>query len=157
MSSSTTNNDAPAQGTQTSAFSWDGDGDASEDPEQEVMEVEVNKEAGWKRIGSDCHKSMVKRGKTNGKVELNTEKESPEEENPSAADMVKACGKTALDQESVYKTDMTVEWKIKNGTARSQGILSVRNNKSILQESRQNPHRQHLLQSLFHKARLQER
>eukprot|EP00957_Ditylum_brightwellii_P186697 14215940-Ditylum_brightwellii.AAC.1 len=61
---------------------------------------------------------MVKRGKTNGKVELNTEEELPEEENPSAADMMKACGETALDQESVYKTDIKVEWKMKNGRAR---------------------------------------
>eukprot|EP00957_Ditylum_brightwellii_P169869 12928992-Ditylum_brightwellii.AAC.1 len=102
MPSSATNNDASAQGTQTSAFSWDKDDNASEDSEQEAMEVEVNKEAG---------------GKTNGKVDLNTEEELQEEENPSAADMMKACGKIALDQESVYKTDIKVEWKMKNRTA----------------------------------------
>eukprot|EP00957_Ditylum_brightwellii_P042784 3239706-Ditylum_brightwellii.AAC.1 len=62
------------------------------------MEEEVIKEVGWKRIGSDWHKSIVKRGKTNGKVELNTEEELPEEENLSAGDMMKARGETALDQ-----------------------------------------------------------
>eukprot|EP00957_Ditylum_brightwellii_P104713 7980317-Ditylum_brightwellii.AAC.1 len=67
MLSSATNNDAPVQGTQTSAFSWDKDDDASEDSEQASMEVEVNKEAGWKRIGSDRHRNMIKRGETNGK------------------------------------------------------------------------------------------
>eukprot|EP00957_Ditylum_brightwellii_P068224 5179193-Ditylum_brightwellii.AAC.1 len=91
MPSSATNNDAPAQGTQTSVFSWDDNDNASEDSEQEAMEVEVNKEAGWKRIGSTWHKSMVKRGETNGKVKLNMEEELPEKENPSAADMMKAC------------------------------------------------------------------
>eukprot|EP00957_Ditylum_brightwellii_P189806 14449841-Ditylum_brightwellii.AAC.1 len=73
------------------------------------MEVEVNKEAGWKRIGSDHHKSIAKRGETNGKVKLNTEEEPPEEETPSAADMMKACSKTALDQDSGYKIDIKVE------------------------------------------------
>eukprot|EP00957_Ditylum_brightwellii_P042245 3199102-Ditylum_brightwellii.AAC.1 len=117
MPSSATNNDAPAQGTQTSAFSWDKDDDASEDLEQAAMEVEANKEAGWKRIGSNQHRNMVKRGETNGKVKLKTEEEILEEENPSAAAMMKSCGKTVLDQESVYKTDIKVEWKMKNGTA----------------------------------------
>eukprot|EP00957_Ditylum_brightwellii_P018033 1359226-Ditylum_brightwellii.AAC.1 len=106
MPYSATNNDAPAQGTQTSAFSWDNHDNASEDSEQEAKEVEVKKEAGWKRIGSNQHKSIVKRRETNRKVKLNTEEELPEEENPSAADMMKARGKTALDQESVYKTDI---------------------------------------------------
>eukprot|EP00957_Ditylum_brightwellii_P182237 13883777-Ditylum_brightwellii.AAC.1 len=81
MPSSATNNDAPAQETQTSAFSWDNNDDASEDSKQEAMEVKVNKEAGWKRMGSDRHKNMVKRGKTNKKVKLNTEEELPEKEN----------------------------------------------------------------------------
>eukprot|EP00957_Ditylum_brightwellii_P013670 1030048-Ditylum_brightwellii.AAC.1 len=61
---------------------------------------------------------MVKREKTNKKVKLNTKEEPPEEENPSAADMMKACGKTTLDQKTVYKTDIKVELKMKNGTAR---------------------------------------
>eukprot|EP00957_Ditylum_brightwellii_P154378 11747432-Ditylum_brightwellii.AAC.1 len=98
MPSSPTNNDSAVHGTQTSTFSWDDNDDAYEDLEQEAMDVEVPKEVGWKRIWSERRKSTIKRGKTNGKVELNTKGELPEEETPSAAELMKACGKVALDQ-----------------------------------------------------------
>eukprot|EP00957_Ditylum_brightwellii_P206802 15350063-Ditylum_brightwellii.AAC.1 len=72
MPSSTTNNDTAGHRTQTSTFNWDDNNVTYKDPKQEAMDVEVPKEAGWKRIGSEHCKSTVKRGKTNGKVELNT-------------------------------------------------------------------------------------
>eukprot|EP00957_Ditylum_brightwellii_P009563 721222-Ditylum_brightwellii.AAC.1 len=103
MSSSTATNGTAMTSTQTSKLSWDDNNNNNEDPVQEAMDMEAAQELG---------------GKTNGKVELNTEEDPSEEEAPSAAELMKVCGKVALHQESGYKIDIKVEWKMKNGMTR---------------------------------------
>ena len=75
-------------------------------------EAKHNKDVGWTCTGKNRHHGSTKRGKTNGKVELNTKGNQMAE---NIKQMMKDCREMIVDAKTRYQTDIQIKWMLVDG------------------------------------------